>query len=186
MHDVLPARGLYNRRAERTQLVADFSPRIYIVIIVILAVIFWRAGLEPGSAEWVQSSRNNGGVVWALPGFLVWLGIQTVSLTFLTVTLVSLPTVNTAEDADTTPVESVPKLTDVRPDKCVPTTVTCSPTAALVGVTDVMVGAEAVTANESDEVTVPAGVVTVNLPDPVAYAGIEATRVLPLTVKLNA
>lgn len=60
-------------------------PGIMLVVfafIVILAVIFWRAGIEPGSDQWVQSSRSNGGVVWALPGFLVWLGVQTVALTF--------------------------------------------------------------------------------------------------------
>lgn len=60
-------------------------PGIMLVVfafIVILAVIFWRAGIEPGSEQWVESSRSNGGVVWALPGFLVWLGVQTVSLTF--------------------------------------------------------------------------------------------------------
>lgn len=51
-------------------------------VVVILAIIFWRVGVEPGSAEWVQNSRSNGAVFWGLPGFLVWLGVQTVSLTF--------------------------------------------------------------------------------------------------------
>lgn len=60
-------------------------PGIMLVVFaltVIIAIIFWRAGSVPGSAEWVQNSRNNAAVFWALPGFLGWLGVQTVSLTF--------------------------------------------------------------------------------------------------------
>lgn len=55
---------------------------IVFVLTVILAVIFWRLGSVPGSPEWVQNSRNNATVFWALPGFFGWLGVQTVSLTF--------------------------------------------------------------------------------------------------------
>jgi hypothetical protein len=83
-HGASPLDVLRLHFAQRALLLRT-PPGIMLVVfafIVILAVIFWRAGLEPGSAEWVQSSRNNGGAVWALPGFLVWLGVQTVSLTF--------------------------------------------------------------------------------------------------------
>ncbi|MBT9607322.1 hypothetical protein [Microbacterium sp.] len=55
---------------------------IVFALTVIIAIIFWRIGSVPGSAEWVQNSRNNAAVFWALPGFFGWLGVQTVSLTF--------------------------------------------------------------------------------------------------------
>lgn len=55
---------------------------IVFVITAIIVVIFWRLGAEPGSAAWAESSRNNPAVIWALPGFFGWLGVQTVSLTF--------------------------------------------------------------------------------------------------------
>lgn len=55
---------------------------VVFVLTVIIAVIFWRTGSVPGSPEWVQNSRNNPAVFWALPGFFGWLGVQTVSLTF--------------------------------------------------------------------------------------------------------
>ncbi|MFL2001291.1 hypothetical protein [Microbacterium sp. A1-JK] len=55
---------------------------LVLVITAIIAVVFWRLGFEPGSAEWVANSRNNPAVTWALPGFFGWIGVQTVSLTF--------------------------------------------------------------------------------------------------------
>lgn len=55
---------------------------IVFVITAIIAVIFWRIGSDPASVEWATNSRNNAAVMWALPGFFGWLGVQTVSLTF--------------------------------------------------------------------------------------------------------
>ncbi|SIS14106.1 hypothetical protein [Microbacterium sp. RURRCA19A] len=60
-------------------------PGIMLVVFaltVIIAIIFWRVGSVPGSDEWVQNSRSNAAIFWALPGFFGWLGVQTVSLTF--------------------------------------------------------------------------------------------------------
>ncbi|RWR20033.1 hypothetical protein D8Y23_06420 [Microbacterium enclense] len=60
-------------------------PLIMLVVFaltVVFAVIFFRMGSVPGSSEWVQNSRSNAAVFWALPGFFGWLGVQTVSLTF--------------------------------------------------------------------------------------------------------
>ncbi|MCT2086213.1 hypothetical protein M3D75_08830 [Microbacterium enclense] len=60
-------------------------PLIMLVVFaltVIFAVIFFRMGSVPGSSGWVQNSRSNAAVFWALPGFFGWLGVQTVSLTF--------------------------------------------------------------------------------------------------------
>ncbi|MDQ1128379.1 hypothetical protein [Microbacterium sp. SORGH_AS_0888] len=55
---------------------------IAFVVTAIVCVILWRMGSVPGSAEWAANSRNNPAVVWSLPGFFGWIGVQTVSLTF--------------------------------------------------------------------------------------------------------
>ena len=55
---------------------------VVFVLTIIFAVIFVRMGSVPGSSEWIQNSRSNAAVFWALPGFFGWLGVQTVSLTF--------------------------------------------------------------------------------------------------------
>jgi hypothetical protein len=52
------------------------------VITGIIAIVFWRLGSVPGSPEWVSNSMGNAAVMWALPGFFGWLGVQTVALTF--------------------------------------------------------------------------------------------------------
>lgn len=52
------------------------------VISVLLSLIFWRSGSQPGSEGWIQGSQSNPGIVYALVGFLVYLGVSSVSTTF--------------------------------------------------------------------------------------------------------
>ena len=52
------------------------------VVTAVIAAVFWRLGSLPGSGEWVETSRNNPAMFWALPGLLGYLGVQMVSLTF--------------------------------------------------------------------------------------------------------
>jgi hypothetical protein len=52
------------------------------VISVLIALVFWRAGSEPGSEGWIQGSQSNPGIVYALLGFLGYLGVATVATTF--------------------------------------------------------------------------------------------------------
>jgi len=55
---------------------------VVFAITAIINVIWLQVGSVPGSAGWLEGSRSNPAMLWALPGFLGWLGVQTVSLTF--------------------------------------------------------------------------------------------------------
>ena len=52
------------------------------LISVLIALLFLRGGSVPGSADWVASSRLNPGMIYAFPGFLGYLGVQSVATTF--------------------------------------------------------------------------------------------------------
>lgn len=52
------------------------------LISVLIALLFLRGGSVPGSADWVSSSRLNPLMVYAFPGFLGYLGVQSVATTF--------------------------------------------------------------------------------------------------------
>lgn len=51
-------------------------------ISVLIALLFLRGGSVPGSPDWVASSRLNPGMIYAFPGFLGYLGVQSVATTF--------------------------------------------------------------------------------------------------------
>jgi hypothetical protein len=52
------------------------------VLSVLITLVFWRAGSVPGSAGWIQGTQSNPGIVYALSGFLVYLGVASVGTTF--------------------------------------------------------------------------------------------------------
>jgi hypothetical protein len=52
------------------------------VISVLIALIFWRSGSEPGTAGWIEGSQSNPGIVYALGGFLGYFGVAAVATTF--------------------------------------------------------------------------------------------------------
>lgn len=66
---------------------ATFGVPLYItamvaVISVLISLVFWRAGSLPGTEGWIQGSQSNPGILYALAGFLVYLGVQSVATTF--------------------------------------------------------------------------------------------------------
>ncbi len=52
------------------------------IISVLISLVFWRAGSQPGSAGWIQGSQSNPGIVYALVGFLIYAGVASVATTF--------------------------------------------------------------------------------------------------------
>ncbi len=74
-------------RLHLNQRTTSFLVPLYItatvaVISVLISLIFWRAGSEPGSEGWIQGSQANPGIIYGLAGFLVYLGVASVSTTF--------------------------------------------------------------------------------------------------------
>jgi len=53
-----------------------------LVVSAIIAFALQRAGLDPSSPGSVEGARNNQGMVWSLPGFLIYFGVQAVATTF--------------------------------------------------------------------------------------------------------
>lgn len=52
------------------------------VVSLIIALALQRAGLDPAYPEYEVGARNNMGIMWSLPGFLIYYGVQAVSTTF--------------------------------------------------------------------------------------------------------
>ncbi len=74
-------------RLQANKLDVTFLVPLYILaaVMVISALIVFaiqRGGGDPSSADYVEGARMNMGMVWSLPGFLVYLGVQAVSTTF--------------------------------------------------------------------------------------------------------
>ncbi|MBK0417540.1 hypothetical protein JD276_00605 [Leucobacter sp. CSA1] len=56
---------------------------LVLVITWIIAAILQRAGMDPLDPAYAEGARTgNQGMVWSLPGFLVYLGVQAVATTF--------------------------------------------------------------------------------------------------------
>jgi len=82
MSSIAPTVKLHLNKREITFLVPLYITLMVTVLSVLIALIFWRSGSQPGSDGWVIGSRNNPGIAYSLPGFLVYLGVQSIATTF--------------------------------------------------------------------------------------------------------
>lgn len=55
---------------------------VVLVISVIIALALQRGGLDPNTPGYVTGARYNSGMLWSLPGFLCYYGVQAVATTF--------------------------------------------------------------------------------------------------------
>lgn len=55
---------------------------IVLVVTALIAFVLQRAGLDPSSSDYAEGARWNGGMIWSLPGFLIYYGVQAVSTTY--------------------------------------------------------------------------------------------------------
>lgn len=74
-------------RLHLNQRTTSFLVPLYItamvaVISILISLIFWRAGSEPGSEGWITGSQANPGIIYGLAGFLIYLGVASISTTF--------------------------------------------------------------------------------------------------------
>ena len=82
MTALLATTRLHVNKREISFLVPLYITGTVAVLSVLLSLLFVRSGSVPGSAEWITGSRENPAMIYALPGFLVYLGIQSVATTF--------------------------------------------------------------------------------------------------------
>jgi len=55
---------------------------VVLVVSALIALALQRAGVDPNSADYVQGARWNQGMIWSLPGFLVYYGVQAVATSY--------------------------------------------------------------------------------------------------------
>lgn len=53
-----------------------------LIVTALIAFILQRAGLDPAAADYADGARWNAGMLWSLPGFLIYYGVQAVSTTY--------------------------------------------------------------------------------------------------------
>jgi len=82
MNAVIAATRLHLNQRRGTFLVPLWIAAIVGIVSVIIALIFWRGGSEPGTAQWIQSSQSNPGIIYALGGFLVYFGVTSIASTY--------------------------------------------------------------------------------------------------------
>lgn len=63
-----------------------FTPAsIVLTVLVVSAIISFalqRAGLDPNSPNYAEGARMNQGMIWSMPGFLIYYGVQAVATTY--------------------------------------------------------------------------------------------------------
>lgn len=63
-----------------------FTPFIIVmavlVVSVLISLVIQRAGADPASPDFVEGARWNQGMIWSLPGFLVYYGVQAIATTY--------------------------------------------------------------------------------------------------------
>lgn len=82
MTALLSTTRLHFNKREVSFLIPLYITASVAVISVLISLLFLRSGGVPGNAEWIAGSQANPGMVYALPGFLVYLGVQSVATTF--------------------------------------------------------------------------------------------------------
>ncbi|MBB5633852.1 hypothetical protein BKA04_002075 [Cryobacterium mesophilum] len=82
MTAIMPTTRLHLNKREITFLVPLYITGTVALISVLISLLFLRSGGVPGSADWIAGSQLNPGMAYALPGFLVYLGVQSVATTF--------------------------------------------------------------------------------------------------------
>lgn len=82
MSDALKVLRLHLLKREMVIAVPVFILALVIIISVLISIAASRFGVDVTSAQWQEGFANNGGAVWSIPGFLVYIGVQAVSTTF--------------------------------------------------------------------------------------------------------
>ncbi|MHA3683506.1 hypothetical protein ACXR2W_04560 [Leucobacter sp. HY1908] len=55
---------------------------IVMVVSIVIALAIQRAGVSTLSPDYVEGARYNSAIVWSMPGFLIYYGVQAVSTTY--------------------------------------------------------------------------------------------------------
>ena len=82
MNAVVSALKLHLNQRRGTFLTPLWIAGLVAIVSVLIALIFWRSGSQPGSPGWILGSQSNPGIIYALGGFLVYFGVASVATTY--------------------------------------------------------------------------------------------------------
>ncbi|NLA64753.1 MAG: hypothetical protein GX862_02245 [Leucobacter sp.] len=82
MNRMLKVARLQLNKRDVSFLVPAIIVGMVMIVTAIIAIALQRAGLNSADADYAAGARNNLGIIWSLPGFLVYYGVQAVSTTF--------------------------------------------------------------------------------------------------------
>lgn len=82
MNRILKVTKLHLNKPQQVFGVPLFIILAVLFVSMIIALILQRIGVDQASPEYIAGARQNMGVVWSLPGFLIYLGVQSISTTF--------------------------------------------------------------------------------------------------------
>lgn len=82
MNRTLNVTRLQMNKPDVTFLVPAVIVVLVLVVTMLIAFALQRGGLDPAAADYADGARMNMGMVWSLPGFLIYLGVQAVATTF--------------------------------------------------------------------------------------------------------
>lgn len=82
MNRVLNVTRLQMNKRDVSFLVPASIVGLVLVISAIISIALQRAGLDPADPTYADGARYNSGILWSLPGFLVYYGVQAVATTF--------------------------------------------------------------------------------------------------------
>lgn len=82
MNAVVAAVKLHLNQRRGTFLVPLWIAGMVGIMSVLIALIFWRAGSQPGTADWIRGMQSNPGIIYALGSFLGYFGVASVAPTY--------------------------------------------------------------------------------------------------------
>lgn len=82
MNRILNVTRLQMNKRDVSFLVPAIIVGCVLVVSALISIALQRAGLDPADPDFAAGARNNLGIIWSLPGFLVYYGVQAVATTF--------------------------------------------------------------------------------------------------------
>ena len=82
MSAVVATVKLHLNQRSTTFLTPLYIAGVVAVVSILISLLFWRSGSLPGTPGWVQGSRSNVAIAWALIGFMIPFGVHSVATTF--------------------------------------------------------------------------------------------------------
>ena len=82
MKSILKVTRLHLNKPEVMFAVPTYIVGVVLIITALISFAMQRSGVDPTTVEYVEGARWNQGMIWSLPGFLIYYGVQAVATTY--------------------------------------------------------------------------------------------------------